>query len=245
MDRLRLAAMALCCCIALSAAAGRSLQQSWDQALKQSLQAIDQAAWHVFSQVAMTAAASSVVDKSVPLQNKTIDDINEYAPVFKTDMGYFIRPQVCADNSSRQLPNWLLCLIQLCCCTTNNCFDYALGYVVILFCPAYQEIETWEPRGQVASALHNAAEGLGPVHVLRLGPMAAPPKPEQRAPAPAPGSSRRLLAVPSTAAPAPAPSYAANGPVAAVKALVLAAWAPNGPPQVKSFKKKGGCAHRR
>ena len=77
MDRLRLAAMALCCCIALSAAAGRSLQQSWDQALKQSLQAIDQAAGHVFSQVAMTAAASSVVDKSVPLQNKAIDDINE------------------------------------------------------------------------------------------------------------------------------------------------------------------------
>ena len=38
--------------IALSTAAGRSLQQSWDQALKQGLQVVEQAARQVFGQVA-------------------------------------------------------------------------------------------------------------------------------------------------------------------------------------------------
>ena len=113
MARLRLAAVALYCCIAFSTAAGRSLQQSWDQALKQSLQVVDQAAGQVFGQVADGVAASGVVDSGVPpaLQNQTIDAINKHAPVFKTDMGYFIRPQVCARTPPRQPPNATLAVL--------------------------------------------------------------------------------------------------------------------------------------
>ena len=98
--------MALYCCIALSTAAGKTLQQSWDEALKQSLQVVDQAAGQVLGQVADGVAASGVVDSSVPpaLQNQTIDAINQHAPVFKTDMGCFIRPQVCAPTPPRQVP---------------------------------------------------------------------------------------------------------------------------------------------
>ena len=112
MTRLRPAAVALCCCIALSTAAGRSLQQSWDQALKQSLQVVDQAAGQVLGQVA-DGVASGVVDSSVPpaLQNQTIDAISKHAPVFKTNMGYFIRPQVSAHTPPRQLPKTSLAAV--------------------------------------------------------------------------------------------------------------------------------------
>ena len=113
MARLRLAAVALYCCIALSTAAGRTLQQSWDEALKQSLQVVDQAAGQVLGQVADGVAASGVVDSSVPpaLQNQTIDAINQHAPVFKTDMGYFIRPQVSAHIPPRQVPKTILAAV--------------------------------------------------------------------------------------------------------------------------------------
>ena len=249
MARLRLAAVALYCCIALSTAAGRTLQQSWDEALKQSLQVVDQAAGQVFGQVADGVAASGVVDHSVPpaLQNKTIDGINRYAPVFKTDTGYFIRPQVCAPTPPRQLPETLLAAVPA---TIAPLHVYMTPRATSwLQRPCLSVDRGHFACGQVASALHNAAEGLGPVHVSWLGQTAAPPEAQQRAPAPAPVSSRRLLAVPRAAAPAAAPSaaatpaaapsYAADGPVAAAEALVLAAWAPKGSAALAdSFAKK-------
>ena len=46
----------------------------------------------------MAWPASGVVDIGVPpaLQHRTTNANNTHALVFKTDMGYFIRPQVCA-----------------------------------------------------------------------------------------------------------------------------------------------------
>lgn len=98
MARLLLAALALICCLGLSAAAGRSLLLS-DQELQAQIQGLDQAAGTVFSQVSDAVATSGVVPPtsnsySSDLQQKTIDAINKHAPLWKSDTGYFIRPQV-------------------------------------------------------------------------------------------------------------------------------------------------------
>ena len=95
----------------------------------------------------------------------------------------------------------------------------------------------------MASALHNAANGLGPVHVSWMGSQAAPPEAAQAAQPPVHGGSRKLLeAVPRAAGPGPVLYLAASGPVAAAQALVMAAWAPKGQPE--SFAQKVAPAPR-
>ncbi len=98
MARLLLAALALCCCLGLSAGAGRSLLLT-DQEAQAHLQGLDQAAGSIFSQVSDAVASSGVVPTasnsySDDLQQKTIASINQHAPLWKSDVGYFIRPQV-------------------------------------------------------------------------------------------------------------------------------------------------------
>lgn len=96
MARLQSAALALCCCLGLAAAAGRSLQMT-EQDWKSSLQTVDQAAGQVLGQITDAVAASGVIATAVPssMRNKTIEGINAHAPVWKSDLGYFIRPQAC------------------------------------------------------------------------------------------------------------------------------------------------------
>lgn len=92
--RLRFTALALCCCAAL--AAGRTLQmENLQKAWQSSLQTVDQAAGDVFTQVSDAVQASGVTADSIPpaLADKTLDYINKNAPLWKSDMGYFIRPQ--------------------------------------------------------------------------------------------------------------------------------------------------------
>lgn len=95
MARLHLAALALLCSAALSSAA-RTLQALDQQSWQSGLQTVDQAAGDIFAQVSDAVQASGVTASSVPpaLANRTLDYINKHAPLWKSDMGYFIRPQV-------------------------------------------------------------------------------------------------------------------------------------------------------
>lgn len=98
MARLLLAALALSCCLGLQAA-GRTLLLT-DQQAQAQLQGLDQVAGTVFSQLSDAVTSSGVLTPpssssySKDLQDKTIDYINHHAPLWKSDMGYFIRPQV-------------------------------------------------------------------------------------------------------------------------------------------------------
>ena len=89
---------ALCCwCIALclvAAASGRGLLIS-DQQAQKALDTVTSAAGDIFGQAFQALASSGVADSLTPWQrNHTIDAINQRAPEWKTDLGYFIRPQV-------------------------------------------------------------------------------------------------------------------------------------------------------
>ena len=94
MPRLHLAALALLCSTAL--AAGRTLQALDQQSWQSGLQTVNQAAGDIFSQVSDAVQASGVTQSSVSpaLANRTLDYINSHAPLWKSDLGYFIRPQV-------------------------------------------------------------------------------------------------------------------------------------------------------
>ena len=100
MARLLLAALALCCSSTIHLAeAGRSLLISDEQA-QAAVKSLDQAAGNVLSQLSTAVASTdSSNSSSNNLQDKTLNAINAHAPFFKTDLGYFIRPQVLLPTS--------------------------------------------------------------------------------------------------------------------------------------------------
>lgn len=94
---------------------------------------------------------------------------------------------------------------------------------------------------QVASALHNAAEGLGPVHVSWMAPAPAPSEAAQAGQGAA-QSGRKLLGVQVAGAPAAGPSLGAYSLPAAPAGSVSAAAAPYAQPLVTSLAQKRASA---
>ena len=79
----------------VAGASGRGLLVT-DQQAQHALDTVTSAAGDIFGQASQALASSSLADDTMsPWQkNHTIEAINHRAPEWKTELGYFIRPQV-------------------------------------------------------------------------------------------------------------------------------------------------------